>query len=375
VQEFLEPIKDASLERREGSLGKAIDGYYTDLPDWENASIALVGVPDGRGSSRNSSCSKGPDHVRRELYLLANPSDRVKIVDLGNIKIGSTFNDTDFALTEICRILKAENIIPIVLGGSVQLTYGQYRAFETISKSVECSLVGPRLHLSRGGFLSKICLHEPNFLFNVNALAYQSHYMDRKEIQALEGMYFSHIRLGLLRSKMEEIEPILRNTDIFSFDIGAIKQADAPGNEQNNPSGLTSEEACQLCWYAGISDKVRSFGIYEVNPEFDYRNQSSKLASQMVWYFLEGYANRKGDHPELHEEFLKYRCHISERDPDIIFYKSKRTGRWWMEIPHKRSFGDTESNMRIPCTYADYQTATKGEMPNRFFSALQKLHK
>jgi hypothetical protein len=152
--------------------------------------------------------------------------------------------------------------------------------------------------------------------------------------------------------------------------MGAVKQSDAPGNYYNNPNGLDSGEICQLSWYAGVSDMVKSFGIYEVNPEFDYRNQTCKLSAQMLWYFFDGYANRKGDLPGLHNEFVKYRCALSESQPDVIFYKSKRSERWWMELP---VISKGTQPVLIPCSYADYQSATKGDMPERFWKALQKI--
>ena len=40
--------------------------------------------------------------------------------------------------------------------------------------------------------------------------------------------------------------------------------------------------------YAGISDKVTSFGIYEYNAKFDEKDQTAHLIAQMIWYFIEG---------------------------------------------------------------------------------------
>ncbi len=368
MEDFLSPLPSFFDEHIEpNSLGTDINKNTTEIPSWEDVDIAIVGVLEGRNTS-NKETTLAPNQIRKELYGLTSSSSKVKIVDLGNIEAGKTFNDTQFALQEVVKTLLANSVVPVVLGGSKELGYAQFAAYQKIIKNLDATIISPRVDLSKHAFLSKICLHEPNFLFNINCIAYQSHYVAEKSVSTLRKLFFNPIRLGVLRSNLADIEPVLRDTDMSIFDIGAIKQSDAPGNHDNNPSGLSSEEACQLCWYAGISEKMRSFGIYELNPEFDYRNTTSKLAAQMIWYFLDGYANRKGDHPELHNEFLKYRCTMVQNEPDVVFYKSKRTERWWMEIPGPIS----SKNLVIPCRYSDYTMATKGEMPDLFFKALQK---
>jgi formiminoglutamase len=368
LEDFLSPLPSHLGELNSpDSLGHIIEKHMTALPDWEDADVAIVGISEGR-NTKNKETSLAANQIRKELYQLISASTKAKLVDLGNIEAGKTFNDTQFALQEVCKTLLANSIVPVLIGGSKELAYAQYASFQTIVKNLEATIISPIIDLDNHAYLNKICLHEPNFLFNINAIAYQSHYVLDKAVSALRKLFFNPTRLGVLRSNISDVEPVLRNTDMTVFDIGAIKQADAPGNHDNNPSGLTSEEACQLCWYAGISEKMRSFGIYEVNPEYDYRNTTSKLGAQMIWYFLDGYYNRKGDHPEMHKEFLKYRCTMVQNEPDVVFYKSKRTERWWMEIPGPTS----AKNMVIPCTYTDYTMATKGEMPDLFFKALQK---
>lgn len=368
LEDFLSPISPLFDENTlPDTIGSQVKKHINNFPDWQDADLALIGVLEG-GKGKNKETTLAPDQVRKELYKLIPGSGNLNLVDLGNIKAGKSFEDTEVALAEVCRQLLADSIVPIIIGGSKALSYGQFRAFQTIVKNLECSIVSAQIDLNEGDYLNKICLHEPNFLFNINSMGYQSHYVKSQAVSTLQKMYFNPIRLGILRSGLAETEPLLRNTDMAVFDIGAVKQADAPGNYYNNPSGLTSEEVCQLCWYAGISEKMRSFGLYEINPEFDYRNTSSKLGAQMVWYFIDGFYNRKGDHPELHNEFLKYRCTMITNEPDVIFYKSKRTERWWMEIPGISA----SKNLVIPCSYADYTLATKGEMPDLFFQALQK---
>ena len=371
-EDYLEGVKtDLVSSTKYNSLGRVMQPLWDDQTEaWKQMDIVIVGIPEGRETGKNHGSRLAPDAVRKELYGLSVPQSKIKIGDLGNIMPGSDFKDTEIALKQILTEVLKEGVLPIVLGGGTALTYAQYQAFEPVLKSMEVTLLAPFFELEEDNFLSQICLHQPNYLFNLNVLGYQSYYVEATALQTLEKMYFNPIRLGVLRNNLQESEPILRNTNLFCVDIGVVKQADAPANYYNNPNGLSSEEICQLCWYAGVSDSLKSFGLYEINPEFDYRNQTSKLASQMIWYFIDGYYNRKGDVPGMHQEFLKYRCTLNGNKHDVIFYKSKLSERWWMQVNEENG---EDNSVLVPCSYADYQMATQGDMPDRFWKALQKL--
>lgn len=348
------------------SLGSAIT-YHTDsVPDWNDAHICLF-------AAEHDGNYDGAQLIREQLAGLAKQNDHLKIVDLGNIRSGASRADTETAVYDISHILLSEGIVPIIISGDPDLGFTQYRSFEQISRNVELCTVTPGFELHDQSYFTRICTYEPNYLFNYNILGFQSHLVDDESISTFKKMFFHPVRLGLLRNRLNEIEPVLRNTDICTIDLDAIKTSDHPASRTANPNGLTSEEICQIAWYAGISEKMRSFGVYAYDPAHDIRSQSAQLTAQILWYFIDGYYNRKGDHPTLHKEFLKYRCALEDNSPDIIFFKSKRTDRWWMQIPNPRSLGNTDNHVVIPCTYTDYQTATKGDMPDRFWQALQKL--
>jgi arginase family enzyme len=373
---FEASLKALEIDRStyaENTIGKLVRSYVAGETDWEAAHMAIIGIPDGRNSNDNQATSEAPSTIRHELYKLQAHKQDLNMVDLGDLRIGKSPADTLAAMEFISAELIKESVIPIWIGGSMSNCFAQYTAFKDLSRNVECSIVSPKIEVEGDGYIRKISLFEPNVLFNLNVLGFQSHYVNNESVTTIHKMYFNTVRLGKLRSQIQEIEPVLRNTDVFAFDIGAIKHADAPGNGNSNPNGLLAEEACQLCYYAGVSEKMRSFGVYDCTPSRDVRKQTSKLAAQRIWYFVDGYYHRKGDLPGLHSEFVKYRCTMEDKSPDIIFFKSKRTNRWWMEIPDPKSFGNTGRNIQIPCSYADYELATRGEMPDRFWEALQKM--
>jgi formiminoglutamase len=170
------------------------------------------------------------------------------------------------------------------------------------------------------------------------------------------------------------MEPAIRNADLLSFDITAIRSSDAPGNGNAQPFGLTGEEACQLCWYAGQNEKLSSAGFYEYNPDFDdVHKKTASVIATMVWYFVEGFYNRKNDSNFKSNDFLKYVVSMPVEPETLTFYKSKVTEKWWMEITYHRPGARYARNSIIPCSYADYQTATKGEVPERYINTLAKI--
>jgi len=229
--------------------------------------------------------------------------------------------------------------------------------------------------LNSQSYLSKIILHKPNILFNYSNVGYQTYFVEQNSIELMNKLYFDAHRLGQVRADIESVEPIVRNADVVSFDVSCIRQSDAPANRNASPNGFYGEEACQIARYAGLSDKLTSIGFYEMNPAFDENKQTAQLVSQIIWYFIDGYYNRKQDYPIVDKsEYTKYRVSIKDHDHEIVFYKSNKSDRWWMDVPypvnHKIKY---ERHHMVPCSYTDYQTACSDEMPDRWWQTYQKL--
>ena len=116
---------------------------------------------------------------------------------------------------------------------------------------------------------------------------------------------------------------------------------------------------------------MTSFGIYEYNPKFDLKNQTAQLISQMIWYFIEGVNYRANDYPfGLKDNYQKYIVPIENEV--LNFYKSNKSGRWWMEINLNES-NKFKRHALIPCAYQDYICATNQEIPDRWLKTLKKL--
>ena len=389
IAHYFEPIDLLDFEAvGEGPahirMGDLIKGYIqqNDFPDYHSADIAIIGVLEERNAVNNEGCALAPDFIRRQFYRLFPGTFKPNIVDLGNIKCGYAITDTYFAVSEVVSELLQNNIVPIILGGSQDLTFANYQAYENLGQVINIVSVDsmfdigkPEDEMDSRSYLSSIILHQPNFLFNYANIGYQTYFVDQEALSLMKSLMFDTYRLGMVRENLEEAEPIVRNADMVSFDVSSIRGSDAPGNGNASPNGLFGEEACLITRYAGLSDKLTSIGFYEMNPKFDKANQTAKLVSQMIWYFLDGFYSRLKDFPfKKEEDYTKYRVSINDHKEEVVFFKSKKSDRWWMEIP-------LQSDMKIkyhrhhlvPCSYQDYQTACNNEIPDRWWMVYQKL--
>jgi hypothetical protein len=95
----------------------------------------------------------------------------------------------------------------------------------------------------------------------------------------------------------------------------------------------------------------------------------------MIWYFIDGYYNRKKDFPlNPKSQYLIYKTSLKHEDHEVIFVKSKKSDRWWMQVPYPSGGSANERFHLVPCRYDDYQTAVSGEMPDLWWRTYQKLN-
>ena len=304
-----------------------------------------------------------------------------KIVDFGNLKTGNTLNDTYSALADIVASLIELKIIPVIIGASQDLTFAHYKAHKISDQVINIACVDacfdlgvPSDKLNSKTWLGHIILDQPNFLFNYSHIAYQTFFVGQHSVDMMNNLFFDTYRLGQIKGDIKEIEPVVRGADVLSFDLSSIRFSDSPGSTNPSPNGLNGEDVCQLMHYAGMSDKICGVGIYDYNPANDINEQTAFLSAEMIWYFMEGFANRKKDLPEkTSAQFTLYRVNVNQNQHEINFLKSNSTGRWWMELPMQPNKKKLNRHHLLPCSYADYNNACNNEIPERWWQALKKL--
>ena len=390
LSDFFSPLDPEIFTPKPGfntsHLGSKVNFYTTTFPDLgENEfDLAIIGVKDDRGAVGNNGCALGPDYFRAQFYMLNEGPYRTKMIDLGNIIAGREISDTYFAIKTVVAELVKLNIIPIIIGGGQDITYAQYMGYEHLEQKVDLLVVDNRFDLdedetetmntSSRSYLSKIFLHQPNYLFNFSNMGYQTYFVSQDSLRVMDKLYFDVHRLGDFNGDLSVAEPIIRNANMISFDIGAIRCSDACANANVMPNGFYGEDACRITRYAGMSDKLTSIGFYEFNPAFDKNGQTAMLLAQMVWYFVDGFYSRKKDLPLTPKsQYIIYRASVNGGETEVSFVKSKKSDRWWMQVPYPANGSKNERYHLVPCKYEDYNMAVTGEMPDLWWRTYQKL--
>jgi arginase family enzyme len=375
VRHYFEPVDFTRFSGNENypwknSLGQLIEKATEKLtsPNLRQMEVAIFGVPFDNGSN-NVGSAKSPDKIREELYRLVPTNRKINIVDFGNLRETNNMRGVYLAIRDVVEYLNELRVVIVIIGGSQDLTQGICEAFKN-QPFFTLSCVDAFLDIKKEknfatSYLSKIFQTHPG-IFQFSLLGYQSHYVGAGHLSKIKGLGI-HLRLGLLRDNFSDSEPILRNTDVLSFDIGALKYSDAPGSSTINPNGLRSEEACQLAKYAGISNKLKVFGLFNVNPDNDMHDTTIKLSAQIIWYFLEGITSRTNEKPGESGDFLTYKVEIKDVDQPLVFFFSKETMRWWMEIESVNGEKAT-----IACSEREYQQAANNEIPGLWLKYVQK---
>lgn len=345
------------------------------LPVLANASFAILGVNESRNAFEKKPEPLDISGIRIALYKLMMGNWNATIVDLGDINEGETVEDTYFVVKEIVAELLEENVIPVIIGPTQDITYATYRAFDGIRDMVNLVSVDSRFDfgaeeelISSHSYMSRIITDKPNNLFNFSNLGYQSYFNAQEEIDLMERLFFDAYRLGEVTSDITLAEPLLRNANIISIDARAIKAAELGYSSSFSPNGFDGREICAIARYAGISDEVSVFGIYES----ENHPQSFQLMAQIIWYFMEGFNYRVKETPSsTNDDFSKFI--VPSDTEELVFYKSHLTERWWIEVPSiLTSHTKSQSQALLPCTEQDYLDACDQIIPERWFKAYKK---
>lgn len=388
ISAYLNPVKEDVIEScrlsHKKQIGNTIKIYRNEelFPDLDGEQIAIIGVEEERYAVDNEGCKAGPDAIRHALYPLFNHWSDLRIVDLGNVKSGLRVEDTYYALGEVFLTLLKYHIVPIILGGSQDLTYPIYKVYENTGRLVNITAIDPRFDIGEDGeglnsqsYLSHIILHQPNYLFNYTNIGYQTYYIDNDNINLMKQLLFDIYRLGTIKNHAELAEPLLRNADIITIDAAAFCASDMPGLKHSSPNGLSGEDGCKMTRYAGMNPKLTSIGFFNYNPQYDINYQSANNLAEMVWYFMEGFSLRQEDFPtsENRDDFRRYTVHFEDYD-DIIFLCHKTTGKWWLDLSFRSKNKEKyERHHFIPCSKSDYDLAMQNELPDRWWQFYQKL--
>lgn len=356
------------------TLGYCIEKESASVKDGGKikASVALVGVPFDN-KTNNKGASKAPAEIRKHLYQLSRFEICNSIVDLGNLKPGKSDQDLYFALRDVTDYLREEGIVAIILGGGQDLSIGIARAFQSENEftltiaDARVDIKSQREASDASNFITRILKENPS-LFHLQMVGVQKHYIAPAFFEFLDQNTFDYLQLGAFRDDPASIEPLLRNSHFLSFDMSAIKKSDAEGHISPSPNGFYAEEACLVARYAGLSNRLMAFGLFEANPALDKSGSTTELAAQIVWHFVEGTNYRRKEDPITDKNsFTRYYVEMEDHGEPMVFYHQPVTNRWWIEI-----FPEEGKSWILACKENDYKQAIGNGIPEIYWRYVRK---
>jgi formiminoglutamase len=370
LHEYLLPVNVAEISGdmpyNDSQMGSVIKINEEEIPDLSDIDIVIVGTNEFRGNGFIAT-ENSADAIRKKFYELHYWHKEISIADIGNIKSGASLSDSYSALTIVLKELFQLKKTVVIIGGSHDNTLAQYFAYKDFNKIIDATVVDATIDLRSEStlrsenFLMEMLTSEPNMVRHYNHIGFQSYFVHPTMLETMDKLRFDCFRVGTVKEELNEMEPVIRNSDLLSFDIASIKNSDAPASTCS-PNGLTGEEACTLVRFAGMSPSLSSFGIYGYDAAKDVQNLTALQIAQMIWYFIDG-KNRSLQESLLSERQNFNEYHTAFAEVDTVFMQSKKTGRWWMQLPDKKM---------IACSYKDYLFASNNEIPERWLRAQER---
>ena len=335
------------------------------LNSFESLDIVIFSVNEYRFNSGIRKSFNANKDFRKKLYSLYYGNWNLNIYDLGDLENGNLVSDTQFALSKILEFFSKNKILVITIGGSQNLLFDIYSSLKETLQKINLVSIDNKIDFSNNNesFLHKIIMDENNKLANFSNIGYQKHLTSVPENKLLDKMYFESINLGKIKYNVAEAEPVLRDSDIVSFNINSVKAGEL-NNAHQYPNGLSSYELCSLSRFSGLSSRVNIVSYFE---NWDLSIMNSLLA-ESTWYVIDGYASRINENPlSDSNDFIYY--HIELDNYKFKFYRSKLSDRWWVEFLNDEIIS-IEKDI-ISCTFDDYNNCKNSVIPERILTRLK----
>lgn len=281
--------------------------------------------------------------VRNSLSQLFNHFETT-IVDIGHLN-----SENASANYQVISELQDGYILPILLGVDKDAFSNYCKAMSLEGKLTTCT------HISNTAIT-------PESEFCIDNLGYQRHFIPKFKFQEIAESDNPGLSLGALRSNQTILEPILRESNYVHFDMAAIRRSDCPNKSNSLPTGLSSEEACQIMRYTGEGMRLKLVTI-DTGGLDENSNADAMLLAEMIWYLHEGMELKGKDHPAYSSDFKEYIIELNEVDHSLTFTQSNTSGKWWIKI-------DESTNKYVSCAYEEYQETIENEIPQRLLKLL-----
>lgn len=347
IEDILLPPKEIKTDKWQ--LGNL---FSAEIP--ENG-IVLVFCSDYRGLKNGNAEILDYKKVRRELYHLSKLDFEVPICDLGDLISGKSHDDTHYILQEVLSMCHYKNTVPVVIGGSNDLGLSLFSALNFHQKDINYTQISNIISLKNEGetiteknFLSKIVSSKSFTLKNYHHLGYQKHLNELDSVKLMKEVEFDIIRLAEMMNSTERTEPYFRRADLVTVNCDSVESIGDGFSVNPQVNGLNKREICAYMKEIGLSENLKSVGIFNFNAESE-EFLNHQLLAQMIWHLIEG-INIQKTHPleRLYETFW-----LLIEEQQYAFKRDSFSNLWY--------FGDDEKvENLIPCAKWEYEEAKKG---------------
>ena len=297
------------------------------------------------------------DSIRKELFKTSFPFSNIALYDLGNIR-----NSNPEFIIQALNQFESEKSNILILGSNIESFELQLKALTQKISNIAFLEKSGDLFFSTT--IQDYILNSTN-ISKAGLIGYQTHLLNPEKLKHKK--FNNSIRLGKFRNNYKDVEPVLRNVDTLLFNMDSIRYSEVPGIKNTTPSGLTSEEACQIMKYTGLNNELNILNFIGFEPKYDFHNQGAMLISQLIWYYIEGVDQQIMENISDKQSMISIVVDLNDYNMSLNFIQSKKTGRWWVEIPNPE---EKNTSYFIACSEEDYNKATRNELSNRIFNEL-----
>lgn len=343
----------------EGSLFHKIKHHTDSTFELEKEKIVLIGMNDGI-----------MDCVRPILYNFASMVEDGFLADLGNIRLKQSEQVTQFIIE-----LSQSGYCPLIVSADAGPFKYLIQSYLQQKKGGSLALIDEQIPVKSQGSTADRLLFplielQEKRNKDIRLFGIQKHLNPKEDFESLEKQSIDYYRLGQVKSAISETEPMLRDCRFVGLNGRALKASESMDRSNVNPSGLNIEQACQMMRYTGINEHIQAMCLYGWDNSYAPKPQTAYSIAQLIWYFIEGFTDQKGDYPVKRKQLSAYVVATKIKNKNLTFFKSKQSGRWWIEVPHKKG-----KSLLIPCSLKDYESCALGQITDRVIDCFQKYYK
>ncbi len=287
-----------------------------DASEYPEADVVIIGCPQDEGVKRNNGrpgARKAPNEIRRwwYRYSVSLHAQKLKIVDVGNLKLGETLEETHDRMRMVIRELSRAVPLIFVLGGGNDISYPDCAGLcdnimkdEVLVFNIDKHFDVRDLQPRNSGTPYRQLLEEeiirPTNFFELGSESHANSPIYRKYLEDKEVIIheLDEMRAKGISRVFDEIFSMRSPAAIFwGFDIDSVRAADAPGVSASYPTGFTAEEMVTMARIAGRTIESRIIEFTETNPDFDVDGRTCKLVATLIHHALEERGKAFGTEP------------------------------------------------------------------------------